>query len=52
MKTAISLLIVFTFAITLALVVTVISSATEVGLLALVLVTPQVVLSVAFIYFC
>jgi hypothetical protein len=52
MKTAISLLIVFTFAIILALVATVMSSATEVGLLALVLVTPQIVLSVAFIYFC
>jgi len=52
MKAAISLLEVFVLAIVVALVITVNSTSTEVQLLATVLVSPIIGLSLVFVYFC
>jgi hypothetical protein len=52
MKAAISLLEVFVLAIVLALVITITNVSTKVQLLAIVLVSPILFLSLVFIYFC
>ncbi len=52
MKTAIGLLEVFIVAIVLALIVTIISGTTEVRILAISVVVPQIILILIFIYFC
>jgi hypothetical protein len=52
MRTTVSLLVVFTISIILALMVTVISSATEVQLLSIVVVVPLILLCIIFIHYC
>jgi hypothetical protein len=52
MKTAIGLLEIFVVAIIIALIITIESTPTGVQLLATVLVSPIIVLSIVFIYFC
>lgn len=52
MKTAISLLYIFIVAIVTALIITLISVPSGVKLLAIVFVTPFVVLSLIFVHFC
>jgi len=52
MKTAIGLLYVFVVSIIGALIVTIVSVSTNVGLIAITAVTPIIVLSAVFIYFC
>ena len=52
MRTAIGLLEVFAVAILIALIVTVESVSPGVGLLATLLVTPIIILSLVFIYYC
>lgn len=52
MKTSIVLLEVFLVAIILALIVTVMNSVFEVQLLAVTLISPIIILTVVFIYYC
>lgn len=52
MKTAIGLLEVFVVAIILALIVTITSVSAGVQLLATIVVSPIIILSIIFIYFC
>jgi FtsH-binding integral membrane protein len=52
MKTAVALLEIFVIAIVLAFLVTVSTGTAEMQLLALVLITPIVVLSLAFVHYC
>jgi len=52
MKTAIGLLEIFVVAIILALLVTIASVTPQIQLLATVLVSPIIILSVVFIYYC
>jgi len=52
MKTAIGLLEIFVVAIILALIVTITSVSSGVQLLATVLVSPIIILSIVFIYYC
>jgi hypothetical protein len=52
MRTSITLLEVFLFAIILALIVTVINGVFEVQVLAITLVSPLIILNIVFIYYC
>ena len=52
MRTSIVLLEVFLVAIILALIVTLINSVFEVQLLAIILVSPLIILNIVFIYYC
>jgi hypothetical protein len=52
MRTATGLLEVFIVAIILAFIVTVVSGSTQVRLLAVAVVTPQIALSFVFVYYC
>ncbi len=52
MRTAIGLLEVLLVAIVLAFIITIINGTTEVQLLALAFVTPQIILIIVFIYYC
>ncbi len=52
MGASIGLLVIFTVSIVLALVVTLVSAPSGVQVLALALVTPQILLCIAFIHYC
>jgi FtsH-binding integral membrane protein len=52
MKTAISLLVVFIVAIIFALLTVIINGTAEMRLIALAFVTPQIIVTLIFIYYC